>query len=247
MTDFVNRLLGRSGAPPIRPVVPTLFEPPAPVRAEPPLPAGTFTDSGFDPQRTIERPVAEPVAVPLPPADPGGPVPAAALSVPASPAHPMSERNRSLPVAGAAAAPASAAPGFLVEHRVERVHAVHPVPAATREAAPVAAALSPLPAPGGKPVPAAHPRPPEPIHPVTERSRAHPVHRIALARPAMPPVSPAGTRRAAATEPEVHVSIGRVEVKATAEPAPRKHREQGRPPALSLNDYLRERAGDDRR
>ena len=51
-----------------------------------------------------------------------------------------------------------------------------------------------------------------------------------------------GARRAAPPEPTVHVTIGRVEVRATPPPAPAPARERG-PRAMSLEEYLRGRAG----
>ncbi|HEV2777780.1 MAG TPA: hypothetical protein VGX25_00110, partial [Actinophytocola sp.] len=65
-------------------------------------------------------------------------------------------------------------------------------------------------------------------------------------RPAAPRI-PVVPRRAPVAEPTVHISIGRVEVRATAEPgAPSRAPASGRP-RLSLDDYLRGRAGGDRR
>jgi hypothetical protein len=46
-----------------------------------------------------------------------------------------------------------------------------------------------------------------------------------------------------AAEPVVHISIGRVEVKAVAETTAPRRPPQPKRPALSLDDYLRERSG----
>jgi len=57
-----------------------------------------------------------------------------------------------------------------------------------------------------------------------------------------------GAQPAPAREPEVHVTIGRVEVRATAEAASPPRREASRPaPALPLDDYLRHRRTEGRR
>jgi hypothetical protein len=45
----------------------------------------------------------------------------------------------------------------------------------------------------------------------------------------------------------VHISIGRVEVKAAAQPTAPKPAQRANQPVLSLDDYLRDRAGGDRR
>jgi len=75
------------------------------------------------------------------------------------------------------------------------------------------------------------------------RTRAHPVAAVVRhdtpERPAARTVSPVRHQESAA-EPTVHISIGRVEVKAVA-PAPPRRPEKGRRTAPSLDDYLRDR------
>ncbi len=56
------------------------------------------------------------------------------------------------------------------------------------------------------------------------------------------PASPARSRRAATPEPTIHVTIGRVEVRAMQPAAPIAPRERRAPTAMSLEEYLRRRA-----
>jgi hypothetical protein len=79
---------------------------------------------------------------------------------------------------------------------------------------------------------AAEPARGHPVRPVPERAR--PTGTTPGARPV--------TRRDRAPEPVVHISIGRIEVRATQETAPRRDQPR-RQPALNLDDYLRKRSG----
>jgi hypothetical protein len=245
MSDFVNRLLGEGDAPPIRPIVPSLFERAS--RAEEPLPMGAVTD--LHPQRTIApeprqvvvelpAPAAQPMACP---AHAEAPVAAPSVAeaaepvhqvVPAAPAaekgHPPVSQVR-LPEAGTFELHRDRAPDAVVE----RGEVTSQRPPAAPAAHPVAA----LPPVAAVPVAAAPPR-------------AHPVG--SLTRQTVPehPVStsiPVGARRAPSAEPTVHISIGRVEVKASAQAAAPKPAQRANQPVLSLDDYLRDRAGGDRR
>jgi hypothetical protein len=63
--------------------------------------------------------------------------------------------------------------------------------------------------------------------------------------PVPPPTRSAARREPSA--PDVHISIGRVEVRAATEPVVPPRRERRAEPLLSLDDYLRSRAGGDRR
>lgn len=82
-----------------------------------------------------------------------------------------------------------------------------------------------------------------------KRPRAHPVQAVTpRSSPEFPPAVSTPTRsRRAQAEPTVHITIGRVEVKATPAPATPKRTQKANQPVLSLNDYLRDRAGGDHR
>jgi hypothetical protein len=118
-------------------------------------------------------------------------------------------------------------------------------PAAPRGPRPVVAARSPRdapPPPGREPAPpTAHGGPPAPgtSHPV----RPRPAGAVPAAGPVRPSPGIAPRRGGAGAPHTVHISIGRVEVRAAAEPATAPRREAPRQPVLSLVDYLRERAG----
>ncbi|MEV7037721.1 hypothetical protein [Amycolatopsis sp. NPDC051061] len=251
MTDFVHRLLGRTGAaaPPIRPVVASLFEPRrARAAVDAALPMGEVTDS---PQETFELPAAAPVVTQPPSA------PRLASEVPWREPEPPAPREDEAPIAQERPAPRE--DGTLT---VDAPAAAHPVtvevvlpeparlpaaparttperPAKTRQGGRAAA-----PSLEDESAPPSFPAEAEPV-------RAHPVRPApAAAREPVdvPKPSRPVSRRAPAAEPTVHISIGRVEVKAAPQPAPRPARaESPRRPAVSLDDYLRNRAGGDRR
>ena len=63
--------------------------------------------------------------------------------------------------------------------------------------------------------------------------------RVALRDPAAAPFS---IRRAPAAEPTIHVTIGRVEVRAVTPPAPSSRKGRDASPVMSLDEYLRTRA-----
>lgn len=246
MNDFVDRLLGRPGAVPIRPVVPMLFEPVAPLRTPPALPMGTFSESG---------PPGEPVA----PRDGPSPVP---IVVPvAEPVTFVRESRETHETRVEPAAP-QRQPGRLVRETVREVPQERddpvalPVPIGT--AAPVVAAPA---APAAKALRAAElpaaastaatstAAAPTAVAATTasEPVRAHPVTRARPGpAPAGPPRPPMARRAAEPAGPDVHISIGRVEIKAVPGPAPAPRPERHRRPVLGLDEYLKERAGGDR-
>lgn len=250
MSDFVDRLLGRAGSPPVRPIVPTLFEPVAPLRTSAVPPMGTFSES--DPPR-------EPL--PAPPQAPGpGTVPGTAAVVHES--RETHERRVEIPVPHKESRP-QPTPGP-VRETIRESPAEHADPdAPSITVTSVTAPAVPLVAPPVAPAPAAIPTvasavippaaskttPPTVAPPTAEQVRAHPVTR-ARPRPAAaePPRPPKVRRRPEPAEPDVHISIGRVEIKAVPAPAPATPPRPGRSrlPVLGLDEYLKERAGGDR-
>jgi hypothetical protein len=101
--------------------------------------------------------------------------------------------------------------------------------------------------------PAETPRPETPAPPpivlpesVREPSPDPPQRTHAVA-PLVPPAPPKKIAAAPDAEPVVHITIGRIEVKAAAEPAPAPRRGPQRRQPLGLDEYLRRRsAGGDR-
>ncbi|MFD2468078.1 hypothetical protein [Amycolatopsis silviterrae] len=257
MNDFVDRLLGRVDAPPIRPLVPTLFEPASPVGAEPDLPMGTFTEAEPKPVAGKEvervREVLGPerveqvrdVSVPLP-----GKVESVRETV--LPQAKLVEHVHEVPLpAPKPGDPAAVVRESVVESRTHTEHAAvshtervtersleretrteqlrRDVVAVPRPADAPAPQTTPAPT-GSAPVARAYP-----VEPV----RAHPVARAEPAPP--PPQALVVRRRKPPAEPDVHISIGRVEVTARPAPAPVAKPRPERKPLLSLDDYLRER------
>ncbi|HEY3709923.1 MAG TPA: hypothetical protein VGL64_11145 [Amycolatopsis sp.] len=246
MNDFVDRLLGRPGAAPIRPVVPTLFEPAAPLRTPPVLPMGTFSESGSPGEPTVPRvagPAPVPVVVPVP-------VPVVRES---RETHERHERHETHEVRVEPAAP-QWPPGRLSRETVrevpqERDDAVTlpapvsstPISSAMGAVAAVPVAVAPAAFPAVPSTPAA------PLTPPSEPVRAFPVARP---RPGgaltVPPRPPMARRQTGQAGPDVHISIGRVEIKAVPGPAPAPRSERPRRPVLGLDEYLKERTGGDR-
>ncbi|MET9265738.1 hypothetical protein [Amycolatopsis sp. NPDC004079] len=284
MNDFVDRLLGRIDAPPIRPLVPTLFEPASPVGAEPGLPMGTFTESARKPvvaketERAREVPglgqvIRETLAT-LP-----GPVERVresevshtervesvhetrvpqpepyerVLETPV-PSPQVVERVREVSEPGE---PGSVVRESVVESRTHTEHATvsssERVTESLREREVRTERLqreTTVPQPAAAAEPETAPTSPEPVRaapvPTVEPVRAHPVARP---RPEPGPQpqqqlqQPLVIRRQKApAQPDVHISIGRVEVTARPVPAAAPKPRQERKPLLSLDDYLRER------
>jgi hypothetical protein len=113
--------------------------------------------------------------------------------------------------------------------RTRRAGTVEPV--APREEPPRPAVL-----PRPSPPPAAQaPRPAPPTRVLVEP-------RVSVAPPAPPPVPSAPIRAAEAPEPTIHVTIGRIEVRATPPPAQPSRPRQAASSALSLEEYLRRRS-----
>ncbi|MFE0022447.1 hypothetical protein [Amycolatopsis sp. NPDC059021] len=255
MTDFANRLLGNAGGATIRPLLPTLFEPVTAREPEPLPPMGAVTVDR--PHRTDKPETAVPARhqdTPLPSVTS---LPHKETSTPAAPRR----EPRVVPTPS----PAAGLPVTSVESTVDGHPVVPPGRVPEMPAAVVARTVS-----REVPVPFRHTEtrtvpvttremaePPEPVsYPVVVPGRADAVEpeqaeRPSAGRPAVPArrsrkTAPAARHAEPAAEPVVHISIGRVEVKAAADPgkntAP-KRKETPKQPVLGLADYLRERAG----
>jgi hypothetical protein len=203
MTDFVDRLLGMSDLPAIRPLLPTLFEPLRRGDADTPLPIGVFTDTprGADAGPAPDRgPEAQTQAPPMSLPEPLG------ASVRADDPAPVvhmksyhSETHHHHPGA-AASAPRSDPPPPTVAISLPSEHAV----------------VQSLPAVSGE----------------HTRHDSSPGHRRT-------------SRREHVREPDVHISIGRVEIKATQGKSAANPRQQAdKRPQLTLDEYLRGRGAD---
>ncbi|OBC00012.1 hypothetical protein A5784_20965 [Mycobacterium sp. 852013-50091_SCH5140682] len=230
MTDFVDRVLGRSAGAVIRPLLPTLYEPMIRSRVEEPLPMGTFTDA-VDHRTDTESSVVQGLPEIAPPVT----VPAAPHAAPPQPAVaiPLTPPGQAEPLPTAA------------PHQSTSVVSVSPAsPHLRRSAVPVdrraphedSRAAGPVPGPSA----------------VAESSSVQPAQ---PARPAVP-AAPEGRfrerpnafqqtfvhERDRVREPDVHISIGRVEIKAAMPAAqPQRRVEPGRRPQLTLDDYLKSR------
>ncbi|MCM6776641.1 hypothetical protein NDR87_22845 [Nocardia sp. CDC159] len=215
MTDFVDRLLGRATGAAIRPMIPTLFEPLARRRAGEPLVLGTVTDTAHGEN---SGGAAEPICPP------------------AAQSHPIRILQAREPRPTVGALPPERQPSSAVP-----VAAPEPVTQSRSGEPPVT-------------VPVVEPpMPSEPAHRSATSVVAHTklVHRqsVPVYEPAaVPPASP--SRRATASragrppEPEVRISIGRVEIRAAAPAAePTRRTDPPKRPRLSLDDYLRGRDG----
>lgn len=236
MNDFVDRLLGRPGAAAIRPVVPTLFEPAAPLRTPPVLPMGTFSESGAPGEPAVPSvpravsPTPGPVAVPV--------------SEPAPFVHESRETHERYETHEVRVEPAAPRrlPGRLSRETVREIPQERddvvtppaPISLTTSTVAAVPVAVAPAAA-----VPAA------PLAPTSELVRAFPVARSRPGEtPTLPARPPTARRQTEPAGPDVHISIGRVEIKAVPGPAPAPRPERPRRPVLGLDEYLKERGGD---
>ncbi len=232
MTDFVDRLLGRSPCAPIRPLLPTLYEPVAFGAADEPLPMGSFTDSAGSEHATGTA-AAEELSVPEPPR---------ALLTAAGPPSAVHPATISPAARGAANEPPHAAPRG-------------PAPALSPPATPPhQMAAGPLVRRPSR----EHPRPPGPSSAATSPAEEPAVRRSVGDVPSRIPTTahervlarPNALQqdfvreRDRAREPDVHISIGRVEIKAAVTAAsPARRADSSRRPQLTLDDYLKSRGG----
>jgi hypothetical protein len=228
MTDFVDRLLGRSGLAPIRPLLPTLFEPATRGDVDEPLPMGVFTNSpaaGAPAEPGAHQDWVSPEQAPLPASTP------MSSSAPLRP--PLAAVNR------VETAPVTDHPQVVraTSHR-EQAHPSQPAAIAAHQRAVTVH-------PDRPPPPAVLSTPPTPStgwpdHPVVQQSPAvNRRHTTGHPRSLPQPVARSSQQD---REPDVHISIGRVEIKATPPAAaPPRRQDTRRRPQLTLDDYLRSR------
>lgn len=245
MSRILGRVLGDQAGPDlVRPRLPMLFEPGLGVAAGPDDIAMEAVDPGSSPSVPADGPQAPagPAAVPghltggWPPAAAGMPV----LSWP-SPARPARAPGPtgSYPPEDAATAD-SGRPRQAHPVRPELALPPAPSPAQApatgpRPAAPGTDPVMPGPRPGLTPMAA-------PLPMATLAAPAHPARRAAES-PAARHLAAGEARGAPDAEPVVHISIGRVEIRADrAAPPPAERRaSRPRPAAPDLSEYLKRR------
>ncbi|RJO70867.1 hypothetical protein D5S18_27170 [Nocardia panacis] len=235
MTDFVDRLLGRGRIAGIRPLIPTLFEPLSARGGDMELPMGQFTDTGHDsaevgvdPARPDQR--AESLRV-----QSGSPVSQAVhLAVSglpglSAPGRPRPARSGLPGSASAVSVPTTtnssesntievSSAMYTVESVVEAVEFARTLVERTSSAQTIVEHAPVLDSARTTAPRSADPTPPGPI---SRRARA---------------------ARGAGVEPEVRISIGRVEIRSAASGSePTRRAEAPKRPQVSLEDYLRER------
>lgn len=243
MSDFLDRLAARAigGESTLAPRLPSLFEPlqrapampladegeaPAPRRdagaAAPAVPIAT--PSPRELARATEP--AERIAASVAPADRmATPVPARAVA--SSPHEPMAPPRIMPTPAHSAVAEQSVTPVAL-----ERpVASPSPVPPRQVRVAPTPQETARAPAPNGVLLPA-----PVPVFAMPRAAPARSERNVA----AQTAAARAESKAAVAAEPVVHVSIGRLEVRAAPAAAAPPRRRDGPQPS-SLDDYLRQR------
>ena len=147
-SDFVDRILGRSEASGIRPLVPTMFEPAKRRTAAEPLTIGVFTDTGHDDAAQPKRRDVHEIAAPAPPmlsADPptvaGAEDPPAALRAQSTPGEIHHHHHRGFPIVGQ---PARRAPHEAVASADSETSAAQDVDKATPDQSTVIAHAQPL-------------------------------------------------------------------------------------------------------
>lgn len=248
MSDFLDRLTARAvgGEATLAPRLPSLFEP---AQHAPILPPANDGTEALQRRNAMPSSEAAPAATPLRPPHATSPVQAEALR-PAPIAQPAAQ----MPTPRATSVPAQAPPAALpamspttpttAMPTVARDGVPQPGPAhaASAAATPVQALQTRIaathaaaePVPGGSLLP-----PPAPVF-AMPRSAPEPAqagHAAALRLRAAQAANPVV---AATREPVVHVSIGRIEVRAApAATTPARRRDEPRP--TSLDDYLRQR------
>ena len=249
MSDFLARLAARAigDEATLAPRLPSLFEPSAHTSILPLIREDTtatarhvtvpaddtppVADPRHPPRATSPRPIdaSRPALIEQPPTR----VPPPAVTPVPDRATPVTVRAVSpatLPMTAVAAAPPRVPPPEPVTH----AGPLQASPVQPRQARTVPPRPETTPPAIGTLLPPA---------PVFANARVAPAHEQTEHAAAVRPRAASATQRAvAASEPVVHVSIGRIEVRATpAAPAPPRRRDEPRP--ASLDDYLRQRGG----
>jgi hypothetical protein len=213
--------------------------------AEPLLPSRYAPAGPAEPPAAAEPGWPDPAIVP---AQPPSPSPPAATVPPLAPARPPSPRpeTEDAPappapvVTSASIRPAPSPPPTPFEERPIRVEAVRPAPAI----APASTRPD-----GREPAPATASAPPQTAGERYSAERAEPPFVVARRTTLASPPTEARTDRAiraAMRAPDVHISIGRVEVHAAPAPPAPVRRGPARQPARSLADYLTRRGAERR-
>ena len=257
MSDFLGNLVARSLEPSaqIGPQLPSPFEPPQASGIE----TGTAPWMEFESSEGDQAgagsvpalaaaPAAAPVALPRSDARPQPAVPAPGdRSLPDEESGPPPYRGRQIPpealisvksVAADAVLEPSSLPGSvqpLVELRAGETAALGPA-----KPVPVEPAM-----PGRETLPPETPPPTAQALPTREGATMVARPRTRLAQPAGP-VPAEGEQPASGPEspPTIRVTIGRVEVRAVMPPAPEPAPPTRHAPQLSLDDYLKQRSGE---
>lgn len=271
MADFLTRLAMRIGEPEgfVRPRLPSLFEP---SHLDPVLPAGVETavsdaradaaDIGFGDAPDQSTPVETPDALDARAADvPPKPGPPRDRTRPRSARPPEAGVEAEAPPQEEATARASQHDGRPTRPalpREPRAETVETVPPAARRTVVVPPAVdvsvaSPLRAISSRRESVADPIAPQRQNPEAEHRRAlptapqqpSPAQQPDMLRPRVaihdrPP--PFSIKHAPAAEPTIHVTIGRVEVRAVTPAAPSGRKARDASPVMSLDEYLRTRA-----
>jgi hypothetical protein len=233
MTDFVDRLLGRSALPAIRPLIPTLFEPLWSRDGDEPLPMGTFTETAASAVSEVR----------------GG---EGGVRPPTSTAQPPAAPDRSPPQISAAVGQRLSVTRVETHHRHTRTGFPVAVPLPAAVIPPdvdVPAAAMPPGAEPPRPLAAPEPDRPHAAKPAAVSDIPQPTARRLAGSPVLSSrsVQPVVVRRQdRPRDPDVHISIGRVEITAKSEGRPRPRGESPKGPRLSLDDYLRDRGVDGR-
>ncbi|HEV7401755.1 MAG TPA: hypothetical protein VGO11_02470 [Chthoniobacteraceae bacterium] len=271
MSDYLTRLAERVAAPEIalRPRTLSLFEPVAQSAPAPPLePPESREALARVEEEPAPRAARTPADIPLPNApaspafrEPPTPPPAPALSTPATleprPAllvAPAPWPDREPPAAAEPLAPARSPVGEVVPARPPAGDDAEPVEPAAPRPRPAVAALASLQRPPDRDAPrvsehvtstaAAAPAPA--IEPI-----AKPGAQVPVPPPALVPMPPAPRMRAGenarrdapAPPPAIHVTIGRLEIRAQMPPPGSPRARPSKTAATDLAEYLRRRSG----
>jgi len=245
MSDFLDRLAARAigSETALAPRLPSLFEPlqrapimPLPDQGEAPLHRREAAPAAPQPPAIAASPRAPaharepgepPAATRVASREPQHAAPSAARTAAVAPREPVRPLSRAVPpVRTGVAEPVGKPPA--PEHPAA-LHA--PIPPQPSRMVPARKEAVPMPAPTGVLLPA-----PAPVFAASGAAPTRPERSVAARAAA----AQSGRGAASATEPVVHVSIGRLEVRAApATAAPAQRREGPRP--SSLDDYLRQR------